>query len=156
MKTVARRDGNHLSSTAQRRGYPMRGGRDWLRCLQDGADARPKRKASRWCSSSTAKVERSVTADLPKLGYKGVELCELSFDDCRVRADAILGGQPGEGFAQMMKGLETGRIQLASGARRGDGSARGRLRYAQERESSGSRSGNIGRLATIWRIWQPS
>ena len=80
----------------------------------------------------------TVSRDLPKLGYKGVETCELSFDDCRVPASAVLGGEPGEGFAQMMKGLETGRIQVASRALgRGDGRARGRAAYAQQRESFG-------------------
>src|SRR3981081_3999960 len=44
----------------------------------------------------------TVSRDLPKLGYKGVESCELSFDDCRVPASAILGAEPGRGFAQMM------------------------------------------------------
>ncbi len=58
----------------------------------------------------------SISRDLPKLGYKGVESCELSFDDYRTPASAILGGEPGQGFAQMMKGLETGRIQVASRA----------------------------------------
>jgi butyryl-CoA dehydrogenase len=80
----------------------------------------------------------TVSRDLPKLGYKGVESCELSFDDCRVPASAILGGEPGRGFAQMMKGLETGRIQVAARAL-GVGTAafEDALRYAQERESFG-------------------
>jgi butyryl-CoA dehydrogenase len=80
----------------------------------------------------------TVSRDLPKLGYKGVESCELTFDDCRVPASAILGGEPGTGFAQMMKGLETGRIQVASRAL-GVASAalEDALRYAQERESFG-------------------
>jgi butyryl-CoA dehydrogenase len=80
----------------------------------------------------------SVSRDLPKLGYKGVESCELVFDDCRVPASAILGGEPGRGFAQMMKGLETGRIQVASRALGVAGAAlEDALRYAQERESFG-------------------
>src|ERR1700722_10801480 len=58
----------------------------------------------------------TVSRDLPKLGYKGVETCELSFDGYRVPASAILGGEAGKGFSQMMKGLETGRIQVASRA----------------------------------------
>jgi butyryl-CoA dehydrogenase len=80
----------------------------------------------------------TVSRDLPKLGYKGVESCELTFDDCRVPASAILGREPGTGFAQMMKGLETGRIQVASRAL-GVASAalEDALRYAQERESFG-------------------
>ncbi|HME78225.1 MAG TPA: acyl-CoA dehydrogenase family protein [Mycobacterium sp.] len=80
----------------------------------------------------------TVSRDLPKLGYKGVETCELSFDDYRVPASAILGGQPGKGFSQMMKGLETGRIQVASRAL-GVASAalEDALAYAQQRESFG-------------------
>uniref|UniRef100_A0A5Q5BDR4 Butyryl-CoA dehydrogenase n=2 Tax=unclassified Mycobacterium TaxID=2642494 RepID=A0A5Q5BDR4_MYCSS len=80
----------------------------------------------------------SVSRDLPKLGYKGVESCELVFDDCRVPATAILGGEPGRGFAQMMKGLETGRIQVASRALGvATAALEDALRYAQERESFG-------------------
>ncbi|MGE2717393.1 acyl-CoA dehydrogenase family protein [Mycolicibacterium litorale] len=80
----------------------------------------------------------SVSRDLPKLGYKGVESCELVFDDCRVPATAILGGEPGRGFAQMMKGLETGRIQVASRALGvATAALEDALRYAQDRESFG-------------------
>jgi alkylation response protein AidB-like acyl-CoA dehydrogenase len=87
-----------------------------------------------------------VSRDLPKLGYKGVESCELSFTDYLAPADAVLGGEPGRGFSQMMKGLEIGRIQVAS---RAVGVAQAAfddaLRYAQERESFGQ---------PIWRHQQ--
>ena len=80
----------------------------------------------------------TVSRDLGKLGYKGVESCELSFSDYHAPAAALLGGTAGRGFAQMMKGLEIGRIQVAS---RALGVARAALddalRYAQERESFG-------------------
>jgi butyryl-CoA dehydrogenase len=80
----------------------------------------------------------TVSRDLPKLGYKGVETCELTFDDYRVPASAILGGEPGKGFAQMMKGLETGRIQVASRALGvATAALEDSLRYAQQRESFG-------------------
>jgi alkylation response protein AidB-like acyl-CoA dehydrogenase len=79
-----------------------------------------------------------VSKDLPKLGYKGVESCELVFDDMRVAKSSLLGGQEGQGFAQMMKGLEIGRIQVAARAT-GVGLAvlADSLRYAQEREAFG-------------------
>ena len=80
----------------------------------------------------------TVSRDLGKLGYKGVESCELTFTGHEVAADALLGGVEGRGFAQMMKGLETGRIQVAA---RAPGVGRAAfddaLRYAQERESFG-------------------
>jgi len=80
----------------------------------------------------------TVSRDLPKLGYKGVESCELSFDGYVAPADAVLGGVEGRGFAQMMKGLDTRRIQVAS---RALGVAQAAfddaLAYAQQRESFG-------------------
>ncbi|WP_372345720.1 acyl-CoA dehydrogenase family protein [Streptomyces sp. KL116D] len=79
-----------------------------------------------------------VSKDLPKLGYKGVESCELVFDDVEVPETAVLGGDSGAGFAQMMRGLEIGRIQVAS---RALGVAQAALndatRYAQERHTFG-------------------
>ncbi len=80
----------------------------------------------------------TVSRDLPKLGYKGVESCELSFDGYRIAESAILGGVPGKGFAQMMKGLETGRIQVASRALGvATAALEDSLAYAQQRESFG-------------------
>ena len=80
----------------------------------------------------------TVSRDLPKLGYKGVESCELHFDDCHVPSDALLGGVEGVGFSQMMGGLEVGRIQVAG---RAIGVARAAfddaLRYAQDRKTFG-------------------
>jgi alkylation response protein AidB-like acyl-CoA dehydrogenase len=80
----------------------------------------------------------TVSKDLPKLGYKGVESCELTFDDARVPVDALLGAEEGQGFGQMMRGLEIGRIQVAA---RATGVARAAfddsLEYAQQRESFG-------------------
>ena len=80
----------------------------------------------------------TVSRDLPKLGYKGVESCELAFDDFAVPRDALLGGAEGEGFAQMMRGLEIGRIQVACRALGvGRAALEDSLRYAQQRESFG-------------------
>ncbi|MCF6509713.1 acyl-CoA dehydrogenase [Blastococcus sp. MG754426] len=79
-----------------------------------------------------------ISAKIPKLGYRGVEACELTFDGMRVPDDAVLGGEPGRGWVQMMRGLEVGRVQVAA---RAVGVAQAALaaatRYAQERESFG-------------------
>ncbi|MFJ9811660.1 acyl-CoA dehydrogenase family protein [Streptomyces sp. NPDC101158] len=80
----------------------------------------------------------TVSRDLPKLGYKGVESCELSFDGYRAPADALLGGAEGRGFGQMMKGLETGRLQVAARALGvGRAALEDALAYARTRESFG-------------------
>lgn len=79
-----------------------------------------------------------ISRDLPKLGYKGVESCELVFENFRVPAASILGGEAGKGFAQMMKGLETGRIQVAARALGvATAALEDALAYAQSRESFG-------------------
>jgi alkylation response protein AidB-like acyl-CoA dehydrogenase len=79
-----------------------------------------------------------VSRDLPKLGYRGVESCELSFAGSRVPVDALLGGVEGRGFAQFMSGLELGRVQVAA---RAVGVAQAALddslAYAQQRETFG-------------------
>lgn len=80
----------------------------------------------------------SLSRDLPKLGYKGVESCEITFDDFRVPTGSLLGTQEGQGFAQMMRGLEIGRIQVASRALGvGRAALEDALKYAQERSSFG-------------------
>ena len=139
MTTTARADGDG--------GYLVSGSKMWitnarrsqliaLLCKTD-PDAEPRHRGF-----SVLLAEHgpglTVSRDLPKLGYKGVETCELVFDGYRAPAGAVLGGTPGRGFGQMMKGLETGRIQVAS---RALGVARAAfddaLRYAQQRESFG-------------------
>ncbi|MFV8054671.1 acyl-CoA dehydrogenase family protein [Mycobacterium sp. 48b] len=138
MRTVARSDAD---------GYIINGSKTWisnarrsdliaLLCKTD-PDAQPAHKGV-----SILLVEKvpgfTISKDLPKLGYKGVESCELNFTDCRVHADALLGTVEGVGFAQMMKGLEVGRLQVAA---RATGVARAAfddaLQYAQDRESFG-------------------
>jgi alkylation response protein AidB-like acyl-CoA dehydrogenase len=73
-----------------------------------------------------------------KLGYKGVETTELAFDDARVPASALLGGDEGRGFQHVMSALEVGRINVAS---RGVGVAQAAfddsIRYAQKRVAFG-------------------
>ena len=138
MTTTARAEGNQLVINGAKTwiSNARRSGLIALLCKTD-PQAVPRHKGI-----SIVLVEHgqglTVSRDLPKLGYKGVETCELSFDDCRVPVSAILGDKPGKGFAQMMKGLETGRIQVASRAL-GVASAalEDALKYAQERQSFG-------------------
>ncbi|MER7394278.1 acyl-CoA dehydrogenase family protein [Streptomyces sp. NPDC000151] len=138
MRTTARKDDQ---------GYVVNGSKTWitnsrrsgliaLLCKTD-PDATPAHHGI-----SILLVEHgpglTVSRDLPKLGYKGVESCELSFDGYRAAPDAVLGGTEGKGFGQMMKGLETGRLQVAARALGvGRAALEDSLAYAQERESFG-------------------
>ena len=138
IRTVARPTGD---------GYVINGSKTWI------TNARTSGVVALLCKTDPAAqpahtgisillVEKvpgfTVSRDLPKLGYKGVESCELHFDECHVPSDALLGGVEGQGFSQMMTGLETGRIQVAG---RAIGVARAAfddaLRYAQERQTFG-------------------
>jgi alkylation response protein AidB-like acyl-CoA dehydrogenase len=85
-----------------------------------------------------------VSRDLPKLGYKGVESCELTFDDLPDPGHGAAGRAEGQGFAQMMKGLEIGRIQVASRAlgRRPGRASRMRCGTRSSARRSASRSGS--------------
>ncbi len=80
----------------------------------------------------------SVSKRLEKLGYKGVDSAELVFEDYRLAADTLIGGQEGRGMQAALGGLELGRINIAA---RGCGLASAALkdsvRYAQERKTFG-------------------
>ena len=79
-----------------------------------------------------------VGRDLDKMGYRGLDTCELIFEDYRIPAENLVGGQEGQGFSQVMSGLETGRINIAA---RAVGVAQAAflaaIRYAQQRETFG-------------------
>jgi alkylation response protein AidB-like acyl-CoA dehydrogenase len=80
----------------------------------------------------------TIGRDIEKLGYKGVETCEVSFEDFRVPAANLIGGVEGRGFQQVLSGLEVGRINIAS---RAVGVAQAAfedaIRYAQQRVTFG-------------------
>lgn len=82
----------------------------------------------------------TVRPPLKKLGYKGIETCEVIFENVRVPASRLLGGVEGRGFHQIMNALEVGRINVAA---RGLGIARAAfeaaIRYAQQREAFGQK-----------------
>ena len=138
MSTTAKADGDDLVISGSKTwiSNARRSGLIALLCKTD-PQATPKHRGI-----SIVLVEHgpglTVSRDLPKLGYKGVETCELSFDGYRAPASAILGGTPGKGFGQMMKGLETGRIQVACRALGvATAALEDSLAYAQQRESFG-------------------
>ncbi|NBE83440.1 acyl-CoA dehydrogenase family protein [Micromonospora rubida] len=79
-----------------------------------------------------------VLRDIPKLGYKGTESCEILLDDVRVPKDRLLGGVEGVGLKQTLSALEWGRVNIAARsvgiAQRAHDEA---LAYAQQRRAFG-------------------
>ena len=80
----------------------------------------------------------NVVRDIDKLGYKGVETCELHFENFFVPEANLIGGRENEGFKHVMTGLESERINVAA---RGVGLARAAfedtIQYAQQRHTFG-------------------
>ena len=80
----------------------------------------------------------TVGPDMEKLGYRGVDTCELLFDNCRVPARNLVGMKEGQGFRQVMAGLEAGRINIAARAVGVAAAAfEEAIRYAQRRRTFG-------------------
>jgi alkylation response protein AidB-like acyl-CoA dehydrogenase len=80
----------------------------------------------------------NVTRKLPKLGYLGIDTCEIFFENYRVPTDRLIGGTEGRGLKHILGGLELGRINVAA---RGVGLAQAALSesvsYAQTRKTFG-------------------
>lgn len=80
----------------------------------------------------------SVSRKLEKLGYKGIDSAELVFEDFRIPADRLIGGEEGFGLRHALGGLELGRINVAA---RGVGVASAAMKeavkYSQQRETFG-------------------
>ncbi|MFM8598797.1 MAG: acyl-CoA dehydrogenase family protein [Mycobacterium sp.] len=80
----------------------------------------------------------TIPGKIDKLGYKGIDTTELVFDGYVAAAETVLGGDPGRGFAQMMDGIEVGRVNVAA---RACGVALRAfelaVRYAQQRSTFG-------------------
>jgi butyryl-CoA dehydrogenase len=80
----------------------------------------------------------TIPGKLEKMGYKGVETTEMLLENHRVPASAVLGGEPGKGFYQMMDGVEVGRVNVAA---RGCGVMQRAfelgIAYAQQRKTFG-------------------
>ncbi|MEV4244254.1 acyl-CoA dehydrogenase family protein [Streptosporangium canum] len=116
-----------ITTTARREGdvYVVNGAKTWitnarhadpLPVLVKTAQTTPAHQGM-----SVLLVERdtpgfSVLRDLPKLGYKGTESCEVLLQDARVPVANLLGGVEGRGMQQVLSGLETGRINVAARA----------------------------------------
>ncbi|MFC5751280.1 acyl-CoA dehydrogenase family protein [Actinomadura rugatobispora] len=134
--TTARRDGDH---------YVIDGRKTWITNARHASPLPVLVKtdpatypAHRGMSVLLVEDGFEVLRDLPKLGYKGTESCEIVFDAVRVPAGNLLGGVEGRGMQQVLSGLETGRINVAA---RSLGIAQAAydeaLRYAARREAFG-------------------
>ena len=138
IRTQARCNGDHYVVNGAKTWITNSGQGDGLLLLvKTDPQAQPRHKGMSLFIAE--KAEGFIVAKkMEKLGYKAIDTCELTFDNYRVPAENLLGGEEGKGFAQISGGLELGRINVAA---RGCGIAQGALelalRYAQERSTFG-------------------
>ncbi|HLW69952.1 MAG TPA: acyl-CoA dehydrogenase family protein [Candidatus Binataceae bacterium] len=80
----------------------------------------------------------TVSRQLKKLGYKGIDTCEVQLEELDVPAANLIGGREGQGFKQVMSALEVGRINVAARAVGvGQAAFDNAIRYAQQRTAFG-------------------
>ncbi|HEX9775935.1 MAG TPA: acyl-CoA dehydrogenase family protein [Actinomycetota bacterium] len=143
IKTRAVRDGDDYVINGQKM-WVTNGSRAGIcMVLTKTADTDPPFKGmTMFIVEKEPEAERSggviVGKNIPKLGYKGLETVEIAFDDHRVAAADLLGGEEGQGFIHNMGGIEVGRVNVAARAlgvaTRAFEEA---IRYAQERTTFG-------------------
>jgi alkylation response protein AidB-like acyl-CoA dehydrogenase len=117
IRTVARRAGDDYVITGTK--MFVTNGREGnafaLLALTDPA-ARPPHRGMSCFIVEKGHPALKVVKSIGKLGYKGVDTAELLFDDFPCPAANLVGGVEGRGFAHVMGGLETGRINIAARA----------------------------------------
>jgi alkylation response protein AidB-like acyl-CoA dehydrogenase len=137
IRTTARREGDH---------YVVNGTKTWISngifggcfalLVKTDPNAEPRHRGMSMFLAEKGPGFR-VGRRLEKLGYKGIDSAELVFEDYRVPADRLIGGE-GQGMACAIAGLELGRVNVAA---RGVGVAQRALdeavRYAQQRKTFG-------------------
>jgi len=138
IRTVAVRDGDH---------YVVNGTKTWINnsmygntialLVKTDPNAQPRHKGMSLFIAEKGEGFK-VARKLEKLGYRGIDTCELVFENYRVPADRLIGGVEGLGLKQVLSGLELGRINVAA---RGLGIAAAALKeavqYSQIRKTFG-------------------
>jgi alkylation response protein AidB-like acyl-CoA dehydrogenase len=145
ISTTARRDGDH---------YIVNGTKMWITnarhadplpvLVKTDPAASPAHRGMSILLIDAGTPGFEVTKDIPKLGYKGTESCEVVLSDVRVHRGQLLGGIEGRGMQQALSALETGRINVAARAvgvaQRAYDEA---LRYARDRTAFGQPIGGF-------------
>ncbi|MBA2530104.1 MAG: acyl-CoA dehydrogenase family protein [Euzebyales bacterium] len=137
--TRARRDGDD---------YVVNGTKMWITnaryadplpvLVKTDPDATPAHRGMSVLLVDTHSDGFAVSKDIPKLGYKGTESCEVVLEDVRVPVDNLLGGAEGVGLKQALSALEIGRVNIAArSVGLGQASFDAARRYATERHAFG-------------------
>lgn len=145
IRTTAKLDGDH---------YVVNGAKMWITnaryanplpvLVKTDPTASPAHKGMSILLIDSSSEGFTVTKDIPKLGYKGTESCEIVLDNVRVPKDQLLGGVEGTGMKQALSALEWGRVNMAARsvgiAQRAHDEA---LAYAKQRRAFGQPIGDF-------------
>jgi alkylation response protein AidB-like acyl-CoA dehydrogenase len=115
IRTTARLDGDH---------YVVNGSKMWITnaryadplpvLVKTDPTASPAHKGMSVLLIEAGTPGFEVTKDIPKLGYKGTESCEILLTDVRVPVSQLVGGVEGKGMQQVLSALEWGRVNIAA------------------------------------------
>lgn len=151
IRTRARRDGDDYLLTGQKMWATngLRSSMAMVLAVTDPTATPRHRGMTAFIIDKVPNVEQqpglTVPGQLKKLGYKGVETTEMIFDEFRVPASNVLGGDEmvGKGFKQFMAAVELGRVNVGA---RAVGLATCALeqaiKYASQREAFGKTIAN--------------
>jgi len=139
ISTKARREGDH---------YVVNGTKTWITnarhadplpvLVKTDPDADPAHRGMSILLVDADAAGYSVSRDIPKLGYKGPESCEVVLEDVRVPTDNLLGGEEGLGLKQALSALEIGRVNIAArSVGLGQASLDAAVGYSRERHAFG-------------------
>lgn len=116
LKTTARRDGD---------GYVLNGTKRFITNAPEAglftvfARTDPKEPGPKGVSAFLVEADtRGITLGKhdKKMGQQGAHCCDVVFDECRVPADALLGGpaKENQGFKTAMKTMDRGRLNISA------------------------------------------
>lgn len=114
VKTTARRDGDFYILNGTKR-YITNAPHAGLFTVM--ARTAPEIKGARGVSAFAVEAGTpglSLGKPERKMGQQGAHVCDVVFDNCRVPADAVIGGVEGQGFRTAMKVLDKGRLSIAA------------------------------------------
>src|SRR3989442_684898 len=139
IRTTARRQGDHYVVNGSKMFITnARTATIYSLVVKTDASADPPDKGISLLAAEKDAPGLTIGRDIDKLGYKGIETCEVNFEDFRVPVANLVGGVEGRGLQQVLSGLEVGRINIAS---RAVGVAQAAfedaIRYAQQRTAFG-------------------